>query len=98
MAMSLSLYRNFFGADSATITDDVPVLDTEDAICEFFDARVVRHDQHAACRVLGNPCKYCHDSAAVFSVQRGGRLVRENDRWISNDRARDGDTLLLAAA
>ena len=39
-----------------------------------------------------------HDRLAVFAVERGGRLVGQNRRSVADDRARDRDALLLAAA
>jgi len=65
---------------------------------ELQDARVVGDDQHAASLIPGDLRQQRHHGPAVLGVQRGGRLVRENDRWISNQRAGNGNTLLLATA
>ena len=85
--------------DSVTaVADNTSIFNTNNPISESLNARIVRDDQRAARRVSRNLRQHSHDSMAVFGVQCGSRLVRENDRWIPDNSARDSDTLLLAAA
>jgi hypothetical protein len=79
------------------IVDDPAVFDAKDSIRERHDARVVRDDEHRARRILGEFGQDHHHRLAVLAVERRGRLVGEDDRWIADDGARDRDALLLAA-
>ena len=47
---------------------------------------------------LAISARIVHDRLAVLAVERRGRLVGQDDRRIADDRARDRDPLLLAAA
>ena len=59
----------------------------------------MRHDQHAACpRSLAISARMLHDGLAVLAVQRGGRLVGQDDGRIADNGARNRDALLFAAA
>ena len=42
-------------------------------------------------------CKRVHDDARVARIERGDRLVGQDDLGLLHQRARDGDALLLAA-
>src|SRR5262249_8987322 len=53
--------------------------------------------QYAALGIVRDLGQELHDGVAVLAVERGGRLVSEDGRRVAHDRARDRDTLLLAA-
>src|SRR5690348_5728693 len=70
------------------------ILDVEDAIREFEQSRVVGHDQDSAAVISGDASEDGHDRLAVGAVERSGRLIGEDRRWLGNN----SDALLLAAA
>src|SRR5438067_11305483 len=54
-------------------------------------------DLHDGGAALVERAEQLHDFFALRRVQVAGRLVRENDLRIGDDRARDADALLLTA-
>src|SRR5688572_4710321 len=82
----------------------VPALLVHDAAVEQLDralrvpreARVVRHHADRAA-LLVQVAEQVHHRLAVRRVEVPGGLVREQDQRIAGERARDRDTLLLAA-
>ena len=56
---------------------------------------VIEQDRDAPLDV--QPLKKPHDLDAGAGVEIAGRLVGQEDRWIRDQRARDGDALLLPA-
>src|SRR5207247_4068837 len=83
---------------AGSLCHDETVLDLDNAIRKWDDARIVGDDQHGSLALMGSIGENAHDAPAVLSVQRSGRLVGEDDRRVCNERARYGDPLLLAAA
>src|SRR5262249_54123269 len=82
----------------ALLTHDASILDAHDAIGKGHYTRVMGHHQHRTRRVPGDAREHVHDGLSVLAVERGGRLVSEDRRRVADDRARDRDALLLAAA
>ena len=74
------------------------VLHLHDPIGKFEDAAVMG-DDHDAALVGENVLPHeAHDVATGLAVERGGRFVKNQNLRTADDRAGDGDTLLLAAA
>ncbi len=76
----------------------LPILHLHDAVGEFVDSTVVGNDDDAA---LVGENVFAHkldDVAPGIAVERGGRLIENQDLGPTDDGARDGDALLLAAA
>src|SRR5262252_2920026 len=68
--------------------DSGAVLRDVDLVCDEYDG-----DSALAIQALENP----HDFDAGFRVEVPGRLVGQQDRRVVDQRARDGDALLLSA-
>src|SRR5689334_25085973 len=79
------------------IADDAAVGETDDARSVLGDLRFVgdEYDCNASLRV--EPLEDLHDLDARAAVEIAGWLIGEQDRRIVEQRARDGDALLLAA-
>src|SRR5262249_52098203 len=97
------LARIFQGVDGAEalallLADDTAVLDTQNPAGERDDARIMRDDEQCPRGILGNLRQHFHHVMAVLAVERGCRLVCEDDRGPSHDRARDGHPLLFTPA
>src|SRR6185436_12137059 len=71
------------------LADDAAVLDMDDPVSERHEPRIVGDNQNAAARVLGDGRKDTHDGLAVLAVQRRGRLIGQDHRWIADHRARN---------
>src|SRR5262249_50729642 len=67
----------------ALLADDAPVLDAHHSPRERQYTRIVGHHQDGARGVFGDPGQQPHDGMAIFAVQGGGRLIREDCRCIS---------------
>ena len=76
---------------------DPPVLDCDDAVSESGEARIVRDAQHGCALLLRALAQEIHDDMAVLAVERGGRLVGEDQLRLLGEGAGDRDTLLFAA-
>ena len=74
------------------------ILDVKDAVGEFEEPPVVRHDQDGPAMISGDAGEDRHDCLAVGAVKRRGRLIGEDRRRFGDDRAGNSDTLLFAAA
>ena len=75
--------------------DHVAVLDHEDAVGMRDRGQPVRdHQRGAALAQFGD--RLLHLTLG-FRIERGGRLVEQDDRRVLDQRARDGDALALAA-
>ncbi|MBB5496046.1 hypothetical protein HDG37_000233 [Paraburkholderia sp. MM5384-R2] len=57
----------------------------------------MRHDEDAAMRVEHLVLDEFDHRAAGVAIERGGRLIEDQDVGLAEDRACDGNTLLLAA-
>lgn len=83
---------------SALFANDQAVLDMHHAIREWQKPRIVRHNQHPAPLFFSDSGKDRHDRLTILAIQRGGRLVRKDDRRVPDNGARDRDALLFPAA
>ena len=73
--------------------DDATTIEDQDAIGLFHRRQPMRHDD---CRpVPGQALDGLLDRTLALGVERGGCLVQKKDRRIAQDRASDGDPLLL---
>ncbi len=80
-----------------TLLDDPPVGDESDAIRDGArEAHLVRHHHHRA-PFFGELAHDLQHLAHQLRVERRGWLIEEQRLWIHRQRARNGDTLLLAA-
>src|SRR5688500_9550981 len=74
------------------------------------DAAAVQDEDHVGMRDRGQPMRDDEDRTILeqavdgllheplgFRIQRGRRLVEDQNRWIGEQRARDGEALALAA-
>src|SRR5690349_24953288 len=87
--------RNPFSV-AAAVGGDQPVLDPDDALRRGGYIRVVSDEDDrvpGAGKLFQDP-QYLR---AAFAIQRARRLVSEDHRATVHQRARDRDTLLLAA-
>jgi hypothetical protein len=75
----------------------VAVLDADDPVGEPLEARIVGDDDDGAALAGGELAQELHHRQRGAGVERGGRLVADQDRRIAAERARDRDALLLAA-
>ena len=66
--------------------DHVCLLDRAEPMCDRDGGSPLRRSVQS-----------CLDDLLRLGVQSGGRFVEEEDFWITEERARDGDALLLAA-
>src|SRR5687767_638704 len=79
------------------VADDLPVADRDGSLARLRHVRVVRHDEN---RGTKGRVKIAHESqnlGASLRVQVPGRLIRQEDRRIYRERARNGDPLALPA-
>ncbi len=81
----------------AIVLLDLSVLKNDDALGVLRDVRFVRdqHERDAAFAI--QPLKYLHHFNRSARIEIAGRLVRQNQCRIVDQRARDRDALLLAA-
>ena len=73
----------------------LPLLQHDDAVEIAQRRKPVRDRDHGA--AAHQPAERLADRFLGFAVERGGRLVEQQDRRILQERARDGDALALAA-
>ena len=79
------------------LLDDVAVGEEEDAVGDRRRAGVVSdHHRRLAC-FLDCQAKQFEDLTARLRVEVAGRLVREDDRRLGDERAGNRDALLLSA-
>src|SRR4051794_25649383 len=76
--------------------DNAAVEHMDRAVGEARITWIVRHHADGGA-VAMQLFEQAHNSLAIDRVQVSGRLVREQHRWTSRQRARHGNTLLLAA-
>src|SRR6478752_7569477 len=82
--------------NSLLVAHDLAVAQRQMARCAATDRRVVRHDQErdaVAIQLLDD----LHDLGTGLRVEVAGRLVREQEARLHDDRAADRDALALAA-
>ena len=81
--------------DCLDVCVDFAIEHINNASCVSSKGRVVsNHDDGVAERV--NLLEFFHDNMAVATIEVTGRLVGENDAWISNQATGDSNALLLA--
>jgi hypothetical protein len=76
---------------------DQPIADAHHALAILGRLRVVRDEDDGDAPLLVQPLKEFHDLDAGLGVQVAGRLVGQDHRRPVDQRAGDGDALLLAA-
>ncbi|KGQ05651.1 hypothetical protein BBAD15_g9081 [Beauveria bassiana D1-5] len=74
---------------------ELPVAQHKNHICILHRRQTMRHHDHGA--AASRALKRRLDEALALRVERAGRLVEEQDAGLANQRARNGDALLLAA-
>src|SRR5579864_4747879 len=80
-----------------TVRDDLAVLERDDPRSVLGDLRLVRNEDDRDAALLFEPLENVHHFDAGPAVEIARRLVREKNRGIVQERARDGDPLLLTA-
>ena len=75
--------------------DDAALVHHQDAVAGEHGREPVRdHDGGA---LLHQPRERVLHQRLAFGIERGGRLVEQQERRVAQDRARNGDALALAA-
>ena len=77
------------------VLDDLAALDHQDAVGMHDGVQPVRDDDGGA--VLAEMLDRLLHLALGFGIERGGRLVEQDDRRVLEQGARNGDALALAA-
>ncbi len=77
--------------------EDAAVFHFGHAVGVAVGAVVVRHDDHGAARVAGGVAQQIHHLVAGGGIERGGGLIADDERRRMDERAGDGDALLLSA-
>ena len=88
------------GVEELRIVDhaaDAAVFHLRDAVCETENAMVMRNDDHATFRGTGKVTDEFHDVPAGVLIQGRGGFIADEERRFVDERAGDGDALLLAA-
>ena len=79
------------------VGDDLSVTDGDDAIGELGQLALVRHQHHGHTALAIERADGGHDLERGLRIEIAGRLVGQHDGRIIDQRAGDGDALLLAA-
>ena len=79
----------------AAVLDQAAALEGHNAVGRPDGGEPVRDNQH--CPALGDFAHVLLDDALALVVERAGRFVEDEDPRVGNERARDRDTLALAA-
>jgi hypothetical protein len=69
----------------------------DDAIAKRINPAIVSDHNHSAIRLHGHLANHLHHRAAVGRIQRGGRLISDQQAWFVNESPSDRDALLLTA-
>src|SRR5947209_17870184 len=80
----------------ALVRLDLPVADVDDAVGARGDVLLVR-DEDDGVSGLVQPLEEAHDLVRSVRVERARRLVGQKNGRVVDDRARDCDTVALAA-
>ncbi len=81
---------------AAAIASDLSAAQLDDARREFLHQQlVVSRDENGRAHLV-NFAEERHDFARRLRVEVSGRLVGQEQRGLADDRARDGDSLLLS--
>ena len=78
------------------IGNDPAIAQRNDSIRKFRQVTLVRHQHHghAALKIQGT--NGCHDVERILGVEISGGFIRQHDGRIVDQRAGDGDALLLS--
>src|SRR3954451_19668394 len=79
------------------VADDLAAAELDHAAAHPVDHRVVVRGDHDGRAGAVDPVQQLHDPDRRLGVEVAGRLVGEQQRRVVDERARDRDTLLLAA-
>src|SRR6266404_616874 len=77
---------------------NLAIAESDGAVGKFAPARIVAHDNDGSPVLANLISKNFADVLSGLGIERGGWLVREKDRRISRQGARDGDALLFSGA
>jgi len=77
---------------------NLAIAEGDGAVGEFTPARIVAHNDDGSPVLASLVSKNFADVFSGLGIERGGWLVREKDRRISRQGARDGDALLFSGA
>ena len=80
------------------LAGDPAVLEPEDPVGEGEDPVVVGHDHEGHAALVGQPLDQPHDRLPVLGVERGGRLVGEEDGRLIGQGPGDRHPLAFARA
>jgi hypothetical protein len=78
------------------VIDDAAVAQEDHSVSPRRELRVMSHEHPGDAPLARGPHE-AHDALAVDGVERAGRLIREEQPAISDDRTRDRDALPLAS-
>src|SRR5690606_33456437 len=81
----------------AGVLDDRAVHQVDDAIAGIRQARVMRHQQHGAAGFLVEPAEQLEYFRRGMGVEVASGFISQQQRRARDQRARDGDALLLAS-
>ncbi len=88
--------RRAFGFTVSRIRNDLAVANFDDALRTGGDLPVMRHDDDGAPFTV-ELLKDAENFFTAMAVERAGRFVGKNDLRIVDERAGDGNALLLSA-
>src|SRR5262245_16873952 len=75
--------------------EDLPLVHDQNLIAICQRRQAVRYDDHRA--PFGDPKEIGADHRLAFRIERTGRFIQDEDRWIVNQGTGDGQTLFLSA-
>src|SRR5215831_16274783 len=78
-------------------SDDLSVTHVNDAIPVGRRLRVVRDHQHRLAQFLVGLPQHTQDNVGILGIQIAGGLIRQNHRWLIDERTRQCDSLLFSA-
>ena len=76
---------------------DAAIAKLDDALGVLRNVRLMRDDDDRQVPLTIEPLKNFHHFDGRARIERAGRLIRQNERRIVHQRARQSDTLLLAS-
>src|ERR1019366_1158119 len=77
------------------IRDDLAVTHGDDAIRIGCDVRFVGHHDDRDALLAIERTEYLHDLVRVARIEIPGRLIRQDEAWVIDQRSGDRDSLLL---
>ncbi|ETW11056.1 6-pyruvoyl-tetrahydropterin synthase [Roseivivax marinus] len=92
------VHRLLVEARRLVVEDDPPVAHPDDPVGVFLGlGHVVDVDKDRQLQLSGEVAQEAHDLLGCLGVERGRRLVRQQDLGVLHQRAHDADALALAA-